>query len=111
MKLPLPKNTIVKLTLVGVLLTSLLSVGLATQFPTDSPEQGGTTIEADAPTPNEDFTPSVQNDDHEEYDEHEEYEDDHDDHEEYGDDHGDEYEDDHDEYEEYEDDHDDHEYE
>ncbi|MFW5959465.1 MAG: hypothetical protein ACOCQ3_05650, partial [Natronomonas sp.] len=101
MKLPLPKNTIVKLTLIGVLLTSLLSVGLATQFPTDSPEQGGTTIEADAPTPNEDFTPAVQDDGHEEYEEHEEYEDedDHDDHEEY---------DEHEEYED-EDDHDDHE--
>lgn len=107
MKLPLPKNTIVKLTLVGVLLTSLLSVGLATQFPTDSPEQASTTIEADAPSPNEDFTPAVQDDDHEEYDEHEEYEDGHGD--EYEDDHDDEYE----EYEEHEDDEDedDHEYE
>lgn len=91
MRLPVPNNRLVAFTLVGALLTTLVAGGLA--FPglglgqpadqisddTNGPQQAG----ADAPTPNQDFTPAVQtqsgyDEDHEEeYEEHEaeEYED------------------------------------
>ncbi|MDT3437669.1 hypothetical protein [Haloarcula sp. 1CSR25-25] len=93
MRLPVPNNRLVAFTLVGALLTTLVAGGLA--FPglglgqaadpvsddTNGPQQVG----ADAPTPNQDFTPAVQtqsgyDEDHEEeYEEHEdeEYEEEH----------------------------------
>lgn len=87
MRLPVPRSRLVRLTLIGALLTAavtatLLVPGLLTdnsRTHTDSQ-----TLGADAPTPNDQFTPasqaaSRQGDDddheaHEEYEEGEEYE-------------------------------------
>ncbi|GAB6862475.1 hypothetical protein ACFR97_16940 [Haloplanus litoreus] len=121
MRLPIPKNKLVAFTLAGALLTAVIAGGLAFPIPGvtapgdtagDSGTQstGAPQSAADAPTPNQDFTPAVQTqtgyegEEHEAYeeddeDEHEEYEDDEDEHEEY--------EDDEDEHEEREDEHDD----
>lgn len=91
MRIPVPNNRLVAFTLAGALLTTVVAGGLA--FPgvglgqpadsvsddTNGPQQVG----ADAPTPNQDFTPAVQtqsgyDEDHEEeYEEHEEEAEDH----------------------------------
>ena len=113
MRLPIPKNRLVAFTLAGALLTAVIAGGLAFPIPGvtapgdtagDSGTQstGAPQSAADAPTPNQDFTPAVQTqtgyegEEHEAYeDEHEEYEDDEDEgeHEEREEEHDDEYED------------------
>ncbi|MEF8777402.1 MAG: hypothetical protein V5A36_00680 [Natronomonas sp.] len=113
MRIPVPNNRLVAFTLVGALLTTVVAVGLAAPglgfgLGTDSPgeavgtESGASEqIAADAPEPNQDFTPAVQT--QSSYEEHEEYEEGYedDDHDEYEDEeHEEGYEDDeHDEYE------------
>jgi len=106
MRIPIPKNKLVAFTLVGALLTAgvagalaLPDIGLAqageqpdslTATP-DAAQQ----VAADAPTPNQDFTPAVQtqsgyeDEEHEEYDDDEEYEEEHEDEEEYEEEHED----------------------
>ena len=115
MRLPIPKNKLVAFTLAGALLTAVIAGGLAFPIPGvtapgdtagDSGTQstGAPQSAADAPTPNQDFTPAVQTqtgyegEEHEEYDEdeHEAYEgedEDGDEHEEREEEHDDEYED------------------
>ena len=71
MRLPLPKNKLVAFTLAGALLTAVVAGGLAFPIPgvTGSADAGGDSgtaptdiaeTPADAPTPNQDFTPAVQ---------------------------------------------------
>lgn len=65
MRLPVPTNRLVALTLAGALLTGVLAVGLTSPslFPGTDPTGGEDTqprVAADAPTPNADFTPAVQ---------------------------------------------------
>jgi len=111
MRLPIPKSTLVAFTLAGALLTAVIAGGLAFPIPgvtagdtgSDSGTQstGAPQAAADAPTPNQDFTPAVQTQTGYEGEEHEEYEeDDEDEHEEYHDE-------DEDEAEEWEEEHDD----
>lgn len=121
MRIPVPRNKLVAFTLIGALLTSVVAVGLAVPGldsggSTDSTGTSPTTtVAADAPTPNPDFTPAVSRsgaDDHAEHEEEwedDEYEDD-DDHEaededDYEAEEEDEYEDDDDHEAEAEDDH------
>lgn len=90
MRIPVPTNKLVAFTLVGALLTAIVAVGLAGPLTglTQSGEQAGQAgstnadppqqVAADAPTPNQNFTPAVQTQSEHEEDEHEEYEDDHD---------------------------------
>lgn len=65
MRLPIPTNRLVALTLLGAVLTTLLAAGLTAPSifpgtdPTADPAQSGT-LSADAPTPNPDFTPAIQ---------------------------------------------------
>ena len=105
MRLPLPRNRLVQLTLVGALLTTAVAAGLlvpgAFGDSPDSPDSGSstTTLGPDAPTPNDQFTPATSGGE-DDYDEYEEYEDEHE-----------EYEDEHEEYEDEDDDEDEHEYE
>jgi len=91
MRIPVPNNRLVAFTLAGALLTTVVAGGLA--FPgiglgqpaesVSDDTNGAQQVGADAPTPNQDFTPAVQtqsgyDEDHEEeYEEHEaeEYED------------------------------------
>lgn len=103
MRLPVPRNRLVTLTLIGFVLTGVLSLTLAAPglLPgadgSDEEYANDDVLPSDAPEANSDFTPAVQDrgggydedDDHDEYEEHEEYE---------------EHDDDHDEYEEYDDD-------
>ena len=100
MRLPLPRNRLVQLTLVGALLTTVVAAGLLVpgafgdqSTPTDS-RSDGPTLGPDAPTPNDQFAPATSGggDDHDEYEEYDEYEDDDDD--EHEDDDDDEHEDD-----------------
>lgn len=112
MRVPVPRNKLVAFTLAGAVLTAVLAVGLA--YPgtglidgNDAAPQSdasSSALAADAPTPNQDFTPAVQpssrdgeeeEHEYEEYDddEHEEHEDEYEEQEEYDDD------DDHEEYE------------
>ncbi|WP_434529931.1 hypothetical protein ACODNH_00420 (plasmid) [Haloarcula sp. NS06] len=93
MRLPVPNNRLVAFTLVGALLTTLVAGGLAfpglglgqLADPVSDDINGPQQVGADAPTPNQDFTPAVQtqsgyDEDHEEeYEEHEdeEYEEEH----------------------------------
>lgn len=94
MRIPVPTNRLVAFTLVGAVLTGVVAVGLAVPglFPaTDgddtATDAGTTTVAADAPTPNPDFTPAVQqdagyeehDDDHGEYGEYDDHDDDDDD--------------------------------
>lgn len=84
MRIPLPKNTLVSLTLVGAVLVAAVSLALA--FPSAVPGMTtdkmasndnagtGTSIASDAPTPNPDFTPAVQTQSGGEHEEHEGYE-------------------------------------
>lgn len=101
MHIPVPNNRLVAFTLVGALLTALVAGGLAFPGlgfgPVESPNEAiGTEtdvsqqVAADAPEPNQDFTPAVQTQSGYE-EEHEEYEDDE---EEYEEEHEEEYEDD-----------------
>lgn len=89
MRVPLPRNRLVQLTLVGALLTTAVAAGLLVPGAFDnSPDSGSstTTLGPDAPTPNDQFTPATSggDDDHVEYeDEHEEDEDDDEDEHEY----------------------------
>lgn len=91
MRVPLPRNRLVALTLVGALLTGAVAVGLALpglglQQPDSGSADAGaqTSLPTDAPTPNENFTPAVQQSggggeheaDEHEYEEHESEEDD-----------------------------------
>ena len=87
MRLPIPKNKLVAFTLAGALLTAVVAGGLAFPIPgvtepgntagdsgtqsTDAPQSA-----ADAPTPNQDFTPAVQTQTGYEGEEHQEYEED-----------------------------------
>lgn len=93
MRIPVPNNKLVAFTLAGALLTAIVAGALAvpinslTQSGGQADQSGLTAsdasqqVAADAPTPNQNFTPAVQTqssyeeDDHEEYEEHEEYED------------------------------------
>lgn len=67
MRVPVPKNRLVALTLVGAVLTAAVAVGLALPGlgPAESPDRstpaGGSrdAVAADAPTPNPNFTPAV----------------------------------------------------
>ncbi|MFC7059063.1 hypothetical protein [Halovenus salina] len=86
MRLPVPKNKLVALTLVGAALTAVVAVALAA--PLGGLAQAGgqddvdgqsnvSQVDADAPTPNQDFDPNVQtqsryDEEGEEYEEHEE---------------------------------------
>lgn len=84
MRIPVPRNRLVALTLLGALLTTVVAGGLVVgdnvslgdhdDAPaTDAPH----TASADSPTPNDDFTPAVQTQSgHEEEEEHEYHEDD-----------------------------------
>jgi hypothetical protein len=92
MRIPIPNNKLVAFTLVGALLTAGVAGALA--FPGGGLAQSGdqtdsasaTTsdaaqqVAADAPTPNQNFTPEVQaqssyeGEEHEEYEEYEEHE-------------------------------------
>ncbi len=89
MRLPLPRNRLVQLTLVGAVLTTAIAAGLLVPgaFGDHSTPAGDgsdeTTLGPDAPTPNDRFTPATSGGDDDDG-EHEEYE---------GDEHGDEEED------------------
>ncbi len=86
MRSPVPSNKLVAFTLAGALLTAIVAGGLA--IPGGGLAQAGEEIDsldatgsdasqqvaADAPTPNQDFTPEVQTESG--YEEHEEYEED-----------------------------------
>ncbi|MEF8783572.1 MAG: hypothetical protein V5A39_04805 [Haloarculaceae archaeon] len=77
MRLPLPSNRLVQLTLVGALLTVVVAAGLALpadQTPITGEQTTDGQVDANAPTPNQKFTPAV--DDSGGHDEYEEYEDD-----------------------------------
>lgn len=71
MNIPVPNNRLVALTLAGALLTTVVAgglavpgLGLASPGDTASAPTGanasGQQVAADAPTPNQDFTPAVQ---------------------------------------------------
>lgn len=85
MRLPIPRNRLVVLALVGALLTTLVAGALAVPGLL-SADDGTTTLAPDAPAPNQEFTPAVLGgrdggDEHaeaEEDDHHEEDEEDHD---------------------------------
>lgn len=102
-RIPVPKNRLVALTLTGALLTTLVAGGLAlpglgfgqsAETPGDATGGGDDAgqLGADAPTPNENFTPAVQTktgyEDHEDDDHEEGYEDDEDSHEDEDDEYG-----------------------
>ncbi|WP_302081352.1 hypothetical protein [Salinibaculum rarum] len=81
MRLPIPRSRLTQLTLVGAILTAAVAAGLLAPgvFGIDQQTGGGTTADlgADAPTPNDDFSPSVADGGEEdEYEEHDEYEED-----------------------------------
>jgi len=89
MRIPVPNNKLVAFTLAGALLTAVVAGGLAlpgvglgqADEQSDSPETSASDasqqVAADAPTPNQNFTPAVQTqsgyegEEHEEYEEHE----------------------------------------
>lgn len=94
MRLPVPRNRLVAVTLLGAVVTAVLAATLAAPgfgLGTDRPGGATDAVAADAPTPNGNFTPAVQTqsggtgsyeeDEHEgeyeehEREEHEEYED------------------------------------
>lgn len=98
MRLPVPRNRLVAVTLLGAVVTAVLAATLAAPgfgLGTDQPGSGTDAVTADAPTPNANFTPAVQSqsggsafdeeDEHEgefaehERAEHEEYEGEHED--------------------------------
>jgi hypothetical protein len=65
MRLPLPRNRLVQLTLVGALLTTVVATGLLAPgvfaFTSDAAVDGttDTALGPDAPTPNDQFTPAT----------------------------------------------------
>jgi len=83
MRIPVPRNRLVALTVLGMVLTGGLGLALASPSllpgddgPPAQPNASSASLGADAPTPNPDFTPAVQSqpaggDDHEEYEDHE----------------------------------------
>ncbi len=92
-RLPLPRNRLVQLTLVGAVLTTAVAAGLlapglfgAEQKPDD---QSTTELGPDAPTPNDNYTPQVAGDgedeEHEEYGEYEDDDEEDEEHDEYDD--------------------------
>jgi hypothetical protein len=105
MRVPVPKNKLVAFTLVGALLTTGVAGALALpggglaqagdnpNSPDTPASESSQQVTADAPTPNQEFTPEVQTQSGYEDEEHEEYE-------EGGEDEEDENEDDEEEYEE-----------
>jgi hypothetical protein len=112
MRSPLPSNRLVQLTLLGALLTATVTVGLAmpTTLGSDTSAQTttGETVDAGAPTPNQNFTPAMSDSSSGSVGEHEreEYEEEHE-REEYEEEYErEEYEEEH-EREEYEEEHDD----
>jgi len=110
MRVPVPKNKLVAFTLVGALLTAgvagalalpgggLAQAGEQPNSPDTPASESSQQVTADAPTPNQEFTPAVQtqsgyeDEEHEEYEEGDEDEDDEneDDEEEYEEEHEDE---------------------
>lgn len=93
MRIPVPNDRLVAFTLVGAVLTAVVAGGLAFPIPgLTGPGDGGTVTDrtpagpsnaaADAPTPNQDFTPAVQTRSGDGDGDDERYEDDHDDREE-----------------------------
>ena len=96
MRIPVPTNRLVSLTLAGAVLTGAVALALAAPglgLGVDSlTDNENPTVASDAPTPNEDFTPTVQSGGEHEDDEYEDHEEDEEDEED------EEYED-HDEYE------------
>jgi len=86
MRVPVPNNELVAFTLVGALLTTVVAGALALSggglaLAGEQPDSPGTTasdasqmVAADAPTPNQDFTPAVQTQSGYEDEEHGEYE-------------------------------------
>jgi hypothetical protein len=86
MRLPVPTNRLVAFTLAGALLTAVLALALGAPVgglgspadPTGDSTPANAQQAADAPTPNQHFTPAVQresghDEEREEYDEHEEH--------------------------------------
>jgi hypothetical protein len=86
MRLPLPTNRLVTLSVLGAVLTGVLAVGLAVpglgMVDTDATNGATDALSADAPTPNDQFTPAVAGGDEHEEGEYEHEEDDDDDHDE-----------------------------
>ncbi|SDC09459.1 hypothetical protein [Natrinema hispanicum] len=87
MRIPVPTNRLVSLTLAGAVLTSVVALalaapGLGVDSLTDSENPA---VASDAPAPNEDFTPAVgtQGGGEHEDDEYEEHEEEYEEHEEY----------------------------
>ena len=88
MRVPVPNNKLVAFTLAGALLTAVVAGALAipggglTQVgeqgdsPGTSASDASQQVAADAPTPNQDFTPAVQTQSGYEEEEHEGYEED-----------------------------------
>lgn len=85
MRIPVPKNELVALTLAGALLTAVVAGALAFPIPGvtaagDSGEDSGVApagasqAAADVPTPNQNFSPAVQTQSRYEDEEHEAYE-------------------------------------
>jgi hypothetical protein len=108
MRVPVPKNKLVALTLVGALLTAgvagalvlpgggLVEVGEHPNSPDTTAPDASQQAVSDAPTPNQEFTPAVQTQSgfgEEDQDEYKEDDEDEEEHEEHGED------DEHDEYE------------
>lgn len=87
MRLPIPKNRLVALTLVGALLTTVVAAGLAVPGALSGDDaqtaQNAAGLSDDAPTPNENFTPAVSTSNGGGYEEHEEGEHEEEEHEEY----------------------------
>jgi len=102
MRIPVPDNKLVAFTLAGALLTAVVAGALALpggglaqageqgDSPGTSASDASQQVAADAPTPNQDFTPAVQTQSGYEDEEHEEYEEDDEDEEEYEEEHEDE---------------------
>jgi len=102
MRVPVPKNGLVAFTLAGALLTAVVAGALAlpggglaqageqSDSPGTTASDASQRVAADAPTPNQDFTPAVQTQSGYEDEEHEEYEED-----EEEEDHDEEYEEEH----------------
>jgi len=90
MRIPVPNNKLVAFTLAGALLTAVVAGALAMpggglaqageqgDSPGTSTSEASQQVAADAPTPNQDFTPAVQTQSGYEDEEHEEYEEDED---------------------------------
>ena len=82
MRVPVPNNKLVAFTLAGALLTTVVAgalalpggLGLADEEPETSASDAPQQVAADAPTPNQDFTPAVQTQSGYEDEEHEGYE-------------------------------------